>query len=74
MSRSENKSQTIPVATRITKPMHDAILNLLQVNAHVNVADYVRDLIRRDLEKKGVFPVEAVEKDPTVETQGSESA
>ena len=45
--------ETTPVSTRITKPMRKAISDLLRVNAHVNVADYVRDLIRKDLESKG---------------------
>lgn len=47
--------QSVPVATRITKPMHRAVLILLNVDAHLNVADYLRDLIRKDLENKGVF-------------------
>jgi len=34
--------------------MHQAILSLLSVDAHINVADYLRDLIRRDLTEKGV--------------------
>jgi len=46
--------ETLPVSTRITKPMHEAILDILQTDAHVNLADYLRDLIRKDLEKKGV--------------------
>lgn len=51
---TKNAIETTPVSTRITKPMHKAILDLLRVNAHVNVADYIRDLIRKDLERKGV--------------------
>lgn len=46
--------ETTPVSTRITKPMRKAISDLLKVNAHVNVADYIRDLIRKDLETRGV--------------------
>ena len=48
------KVETIPIASRITKPMHRAVQDMLQVNAHVNISDYVRDLIRKDLEKRGV--------------------
>jgi len=51
---TERTTETTPVSTRITKPMHKAILVILETNAHVNVADYLRDLIRKDLEKKGV--------------------
>ena len=46
--------ETTPVSTRITKPMRKAIKDLLKINAHVNVADYLRDLIRKDLEARGV--------------------
>jgi len=44
--------QNITVATRITKPMHEEILGILASNAHVNMADYLRDVIRRDLESR----------------------
>lgn len=44
--------QNITVATRITKPMHKGILKVLETNAHVNMADYLRDVIRRDLESR----------------------
>lgn len=54
MKRKKN-SQTTPISTRVTKPMHDAILRLLEVNAHVNVADYLRDVVRKDLENRGVL-------------------
>ena len=48
--------ETIVVATRITKPMYEALLKmLLSWNAHVTLSDYIRDLIRRDLEQKGVM-------------------
>jgi hypothetical protein len=51
--------QSIPVATRVTKPMYEAIQSLLNIDAHINLADYIRDLIRRDLVAKGiVFEVE----------------
>ena len=46
--------ETTPVSTRITKPMRKAISDLLRINAHVNVADYLRDLIRKDLEVRGI--------------------
>jgi uncharacterized alkaline shock family protein YloU len=51
--------ETIPVSTRITLPMRRAINGVLQINAHINVADYLRDLIRKDLESRGVKVEEA---------------
>jgi Arc/MetJ-type ribon-helix-helix transcriptional regulator len=56
---SKETIETIPVSTRITRPMRQAISNVLQVNAHINVADYLRDLIRKDLESRGVKIEEA---------------
>ena len=53
MQTTENdERQTIPVATRITKSMQKAIMKALLNNAHINIADYLRDLIRRDLDKR----------------------
>ncbi|MEM3824238.1 MAG: hypothetical protein QXH87_04820 [Candidatus Bathyarchaeia archaeon] len=56
MSRqTEVEVETLTVSTRITKPMYEALLRVLTQNAHVTVADYIRDLIRRDLEAKGLL-------------------
>ena len=43
----------VKVSTRITGPMMKKLNEYLQVDAHVSLADYVRDLIRQDLEGKG---------------------
>jgi hypothetical protein len=51
--------ETTTVSTRITKPTHKALLDFLMRNAHINVADYLRDLIRKDLERHGVRVLEA---------------
>ena len=50
----QKQTETITVATRITRPMFKGIQTVLATNAHINTADYVRDLIRKDLEKRGV--------------------
>lgn len=52
--QTKKEIETIPVATRITKPMLKGIQTVLASNAHINIADYVRDLIRRDLEDRGI--------------------
>ena len=54
MSR-QTEIETLTVSTRITKPMYEALLRILTKNAHVTVSDYIRDLIRRDLEAKGLL-------------------
>jgi len=52
--QTKKEIETIPVATRITKPMLKGVQAVLTSNAHINIADYVRDLIRRDLEDRGI--------------------
>ena len=34
--------------------MREGIRIVLKINAHINTADYIRDLIRRDLEMRGI--------------------
>lgn len=57
--QTENR-ETIPIGTRITAAMQNGINKVLAVNGHINTADYVRDLIRKDLEKRGIL-VEQIE-------------
>jgi Arc/MetJ-type ribon-helix-helix transcriptional regulator len=45
--------ESVPVSTRITETMQKAMDEVLQSNGHLNTADYVRDLIRKDLESRG---------------------
>jgi Arc/MetJ-type ribon-helix-helix transcriptional regulator len=52
---AKKDSATTTVATRITKPMLEGIQSILMVNAHINIADYIRDLIRKDLEERGIL-------------------
>ncbi len=49
------KTESVTLGVRITKTMRDKILELLIVNAHVSISDYLRDIIRHDLESKGCF-------------------
>jgi Arc/MetJ-type ribon-helix-helix transcriptional regulator len=53
------ENETITVSTRITKPMLTGVQKVLASDAHLNIADYLRDLIRRDLEGKGIKLKEA---------------
>jgi len=52
--QAQKEIETVTVATRVTKRMLKAIKTILETNAYMNTADYVRDLIRRDLEKRGI--------------------
>jgi Arc/MetJ-type ribon-helix-helix transcriptional regulator len=58
MIDEKDRTESVTVATRITKAMYDAVQRIVQLNAHVSVSDYVRDVIRRDLERKGLLDME----------------
>ncbi len=53
--QQNSEKETIPIATRITGNMKTAILLVLETDAHVSLSDYLRDLIRKDLESRGFF-------------------
>jgi len=47
--------ESVPVSTRITETMQKAMDKILQTNGHLNTANYVRDLIRKDLAERGLL-------------------
>jgi hypothetical protein len=53
------ESENVVVGTRITKPMYAALVKLLTLDSHVTISDYLRDVLRRDLEQKGFLKTEA---------------
>jgi len=53
--RKPKNVETIPIATRITKQIQGAIQKVLTTNAHINTSDYLRDLVRKDLAKRGLL-------------------
>jgi len=46
------KSYKIPL--RVTAPIYDAMLGIIESGAHFNVQDYLMNLIRRDLRARGI--------------------
>jgi hypothetical protein len=52
---TEKTKESIPIGTRITAAMQKGIEQVLATDGHVNTADYVRDLIRKDLDKRGLL-------------------
>ena len=50
--QTDKVKETISIGTRITEAMQKGIERVLATDGHVNTADYVRDLIRKDLEKR----------------------
>lgn len=45
--------ESIAVSTRVTETVQKGIDRVLQDSSHLNTSDYVRDLIRKDLENRG---------------------
>jgi len=50
--------ENYPVGTRVPKPFLEAIETLVKQGYYLDVSDYLRDVIRRDLEKRGFKPTE----------------
>jgi Arc/MetJ-type ribon-helix-helix transcriptional regulator len=46
----KNESRT--VGARITESMYEELHDFLEGDTHLSVSDYLRDLIRKDLESK----------------------
>jgi len=61
----QQKMESIPIATRITGHMQKAIEKVLLADGHLNQSDYLRDLIRKDLEHRGLLEVSKNERKPT---------
>jgi len=54
MGKTKDKTYwNIPVP----KPLDKAVEKALKVDAHVSKADFVRDAVRRMLEKMGLYPL-----------------
>jgi len=47
--------ETRTVATRITPAMYGKLLEYLAVSGHLSISDYLRDLVRKDIESKEAF-------------------
>jgi Arc/MetJ-type ribon-helix-helix transcriptional regulator len=53
--QNEKNKETISIGTRVTESMQRGIERVLATDGHLNTADYVRDLIRKDLERRGLL-------------------
>jgi hypothetical protein len=53
--QTQKEKDSITVSTRVTENMGKGIEKVLLIDGHLNTADYVRDLIRKDLEKRGLL-------------------
>ncbi len=48
------KPVTFPLSARVTRPMLKAIDSVIDSGKYLRVSDYLRDLIRKDLEERGI--------------------
>jgi len=46
--------ETYTISTRVTHPMLKAIDEVIDSGKYLRVSDYLRDLIRKDLESRGI--------------------
>jgi len=42
------------ISGRISPPMYEAVIKIVKSGSYVNVTDYLRDIIRKDLEARGI--------------------
>ena len=52
--RGRRTRDTRTISGRISPPMYKAVLEVVESGLYVDVTDYLRDLIRRDLEARGI--------------------
>jgi len=52
LPRRKFSSDTVPVSTRITKSALDEIEEIIKDGYYTDLGDYLRDIIRKDLEAR----------------------
>ena len=52
--RRRQRWETKVVSGRISPVMYEAVIKVVESGAYVDVTDYLRDLIRKDLEARGI--------------------
>jgi len=52
--RRRERWDTKMISGRISPPMYDAIIKVVESGIYVNVTDYLRDIVRKDLEARGI--------------------
>jgi len=46
--------KTKVISGRVSPPMYQAVLDIINSGKYVDVTDYLRDMIRKDLEARGI--------------------
>lgn len=52
MPRRKVEVESIPVGTRVTKRVVEQIENLVKKGYYMDISDYLRDIIRKDLRER----------------------
>ena len=52
--RRRQRWDTKVVSGRISPAMYEAVIKVVESGPYVNVTDYLRDIIRKDLEARGM--------------------
>ena len=52
--RRRQRWDTKVISGRISPGMYEAVIKVVESGAYVDVTDYLRDLIRKDLEARGI--------------------
>ena len=52
--RRRERWDTKMISGRISPPMYDAVIKVVESGVYVNVTDYLRDIVRKDLEARGI--------------------
>jgi len=54
MSGKRVRWETKVLSGRVSVPMYNAVLDIINKGNYADVTDYLRDLVRRDFEKRGI--------------------
>ena len=54
--RRRQRWETKVISGRISPSMYEAVIKVVESGSYVDVTDYLRDLIRKDLEARGLSP------------------
>ena len=52
--RRRERWDTKTLSGRISPAMYEAVIKVVESGAYVNVTDYLRDIVRKDLEARGL--------------------
>lgn len=70
MPKKTIDTETVPISTRVTPRMAKAINDIVAHDRYISASDYLRDLIRKDLNERGAKPILPHSTDQEIESNG----